>query len=102
MVRLLAISNNRSVNTRETVFLTCVGYGAFITWSVNGEIVRNTPLVTIYEENIQSGRVVRQSILRLCSVGFSSAGNYTCNISDYVTSVSATTQLMVTGWFLLK
>jgi len=101
IVQLVGISNDVSLNGSESVLLACLGYNQLtinFSWDLNGQTVGNTSLVTIYEEDvIQFGKVYKLSLLLLCDVGITSAGNYTCTVSNGLTSVNATTQLMVAG-----
>ena len=85
----------------DTAFLVCVGYGqpyVQISWSLNGEVVTNDSLVTIYEEEVsQGGRLFKQLFLELCSLELSDSGIYTCTVSNDQTVTNATTQLSVYG-----
>ena len=96
------ISNDTTLDTGETALLVCVGYGlpsVSITWSINGETVSNTSLITIYEEEFihSDGRVFKQSFLQLCSVERFNAGSYTCTASNGQRTASAETVLTVAG-----
>ena len=81
--------------------LICVGYGlpnVDITWSRDGQIISNSSLVSIYEEDLaQGGRVFRQSFLQLCSLQMADSGNYTCAVSNGISSLTSTVDLSVLG-----
>ena len=81
--------------------LICVGYGlpnVDITWSRDGQIISNSSLVSIYEEDLaQGGRVFKQSFLQLCSLQMSDSGVYTCSVSNGLSSVNSTVELSVVG-----
>ena len=85
----------------DTAFLVCVGYGqpnVEISWTLNGKVVMNDSLVSIYEELVyQGGRLFKQSFLELCSLELAKSGVYTCSVSNGRTIVNATTQLSVSG-----
>ena len=89
----------------DTAFLVCVGYGqptVEISWTLNGEVVTNDSLVTIYEEEVsQGGRMFKQLFLELCSLELSDSGIYTCTVSNNKTVANATTQLSVYGEYLI-
>lgn len=89
----------------ETVIFTCLGYGipdVEITWRLNNEIVVNSSLVTVYEENYpQDDRgVVRESNLQVCSARITDTGDYTCTVGGGLFTSSATTQLTLVGKYL--
>ena len=90
----------------DTAFLVCVGYGqptVQISWTLNGEVVMNGSLVTIYEEEVsQGGRLFKQLFLELCSLELSDSGIYTCTVSNGQTIANATTQLSVYGEYLIR
>ena len=98
---MVVISDDTSLIVGDTAFLVCVGYGqpyVEISWTLNGEVVTNDSLVTIYEEEVsQGGRLFKQSFLELCSLEVSDSGVYTCTVSNNETAVNATTQLSVSG-----
>ena len=81
--------------------LICVGYGqpnVDITWSRDGQVISNSSLVSIYEEDLaQGGRVFKQSFLQLCSLQMSDSGVYTCSVSNGLSSVNSTVELSVVG-----
>ena len=85
----------------ETAVLICVGFGqpsADITWSRDGQVISNSSLVTIYEEDLaQGGRVFKQSFLQLCSLRMSDSGSYTCTVSNGLSSVNSSVELSVAG-----
>ena len=90
----------------DTAFLVCVGYGqptVEISWTLNGEVVMNNSLVTIYEEEVsQGGRLFKQLFLELCSLELSDSGIYTCTVSNGQTVANSTTQLSVYGEYLIR
>ena len=90
----------------DTAFLVCVGYGqptVEISWTLNGEVVMNDSLVTIYEEEVsQGGRLFKQLFLELCSLELSDSGIYTCTVSNGQTVANSTTQLSVYGEYLIR
>ncbi len=99
ILELVMISNDTSLLVGDAALLACVGFGepnVEITWKRNGEVITNSSLVTITEEEVtQGGRVYKQSFLELCSLMVSDAGVYTCSVSNGETMVNATTQLTV-------
>ena len=103
---LIAISSDTSLNVGDTALLTCVGYSqpdVQITWSRNGENITNASLISIYEEEVtRGGRRLKQSSLELCSVQSLDAGSYVCTVSNGLASISAVTQVFVSGKLLYK
>ena len=101
LVELIVISNNISLTVGDTALLTCVGYGQYdvdITWSRNGEVITNTSLATVYEQQMtRGGRLYENSFLDLCSLEISDTGSYTCSVSSGQLSTNATIQLSVFG-----
>ena len=85
----------------ETAVLICVGFGqpsVDITWSRDGQVISNSSLVTIYEEDLsQGGRVFKQSFLQLCSLRMSDSGQYTCTVNNGLSSVNSSVELSVAG-----
>ena len=81
--------------------LICVGYGqpnVDITWSRDSQVISNSSLLSIYEEDLaQGGRVFKQSFLQLCSLQMSDSGVYTCSVSNGLSSVNSTVELSVVG-----
>lgn len=78
--------------------LTCVGVGETdvkISWSFEGEPVVNSSQVVVYEED--STPEGRRSILQICSLTESDSGDYTCVVSDGITTANSSTELTVTG-----
>ena len=98
-LELVMISNDTSLFVGDAALLACVGFGVpdvEITWTLNGDTVMNSSLVTITEEEVtQGGRVFLQSFLELCSLAVSDSGVYTGSVSNGETMVNATTQLSV-------
>ena len=103
---MVALSNDTSLVEGETVLLACVGSSRIdvdISWSLNGQTVQNSSLVTIYEEEVvQGSRTFKQSFLQLCSLELSDAGDYTCEVTNGQTTDNATLTLDVLGKFSLK
>ena len=95
----MALSNNTSLVEGETALLVCVGYSRIdveISWSLNGQTVQNSSLVTIYEEEVVRGsRTFTKSFLQLCSMELSDAGDYTCEVTNGQTTDNATIALDV-------
>ncbi len=100
-LELVIISNDTSLLVGDTALLVCVGYGIpdlDIIWSANGEVVQNSSIVTIYEEEVlQGGKLFKQSFLQLCSLATSHSGVYTCSVNNGPSVINATTQLSVSG-----
>lgn len=104
-VYLAAISNHSTLFEGDTAILTCLGYGipdVEITWRLNGEIIVNSSLVTIYEENVplQVRGVLKESTLQVCGVRYADTGEYTCTVSGGLASSSASTQLTLVGKYI--
>jgi hypothetical protein len=95
------ISDDMFVGMTETAILACVGTGGpdiEVSWIFNGKPVVNTSLITIHEEVIVVGEtLLKQSLLQICGLVESDAGDYTCVISDGNTNANATTKLSVKG-----
>ena len=79
----------------------CVGYAApsiDISWSFNGETLRNSSLVTIFKENsVGSQGVFQQSFLQLCNRQSYDVGDYTCTVSNALTTANSSISLAVEG-----
>ena len=104
---LAAISDHSTLFEGDTALLTCLGYGTpdvEITWRLNGEIVVNSSLVTIFEEDVplQVRGVLKESTLQVCGVRFTDTGDYTCTVSGGLASSTASTQLSLVGKYALK
>ena len=98
----MAISNSTTVEVGQSTVLVCVGYGGAagvnILWTYEGQTITNDSYNTIYEETTeQGGRSFKQSYLQLCSVQNSQAGNYTCSVSNGITTQSSDVSVSVTG-----
>jgi hypothetical protein len=95
------ISNDMSLRTEENALLACVGYGereVEIIWIFDGEPVINTSLITIHEDDVHKREsIFKQSILQICNLAESDAGDYTCIVSDGFTTANATVQFTVTS-----
>ena len=97
-IQLVAISDHVTLSEGETTILTCLGYGqpdVELMWTFNDENITNSSVVTVYED--QEGRFIKQLFLEICSVRAADSGIYTCTISNNEASVSAMTQLTVSG-----
>ena len=108
VLELAIISNDTSVDAGETAVLVCVGYGqpnVDITWSRDGQIVSNSSISAIYEEDlIRGGRVFRQSFLQLCNIQVADSGSYTCVVSNGLNAINSSVYLAVDisqGMFLI-
>ena len=104
--QIVAISDERVVSPGDTVVLTCVITGQTsedIAWTLNGNSIGNSSLVTISQEDfIQVGRVFRQSFVQICAAGDADAGNYSCIARNGAISVSASTRLTLPGMLILS
>ena len=100
-VEVAAISNDTSLNVGGTAVLICVGYGqpsVDITWTKDGQIISNSSLVSVYEEDLaQGGRVFKQSFLQLCSLKMENSGSYVCSVSNGLSTVNSSLELSVLG-----
>jgi hypothetical protein len=98
---VVLISDDVTVGVGDTTLLICVTYSEDdeeIAWTLNGTSVTNSSFVSIHEEDGVHGVLVfKYSFLELCSVAESDAGGYACAVSDSNGTVSAMTQLTVTG-----
>ena len=81
-----------------------MGYGRFgvdtIGWSFNGQALdpENNPLLAIYEEEIvRDAAVFQQSLLQLCALDSSTAGDYTCTVWSGTAVESVTIPVSVSG-----
>lgn len=103
--QIVAISDERVVSPGDTVVLTCVIFGQTtedITWTLNGNSVGNSSLVTISQEDfIQVGRVFRQSFVQICTASDLDAGNYSCIARNGAVSATASTLLTMPGMPIL-
>ena len=98
---MAAISNDTFLNVGGTAVLICVGYGqpsVAITWTKDGQIISNSSLVSVYEEDLaQGGRVFKQSFLQLCSLQMENSGSYVCSVSNGLSTVNSSLELSVVG-----
>lgn len=93
------MTDNTVLSPGDTAVLVCVAIGpGDITWLRNNQVVTNTSLVSINEENFTKAfTVFRQSSLRICSADGSNEGTYTCVIRNGPASSRATTNVTVLG-----
>ena len=101
LLELAAISNDTSTGVGETTLLVCVGFGqpdVNITWSRDGQVISNSSLVSIYEEDLALGdRQFKQSFLQLCGLEESDSGTYICTVNNGMSSINSSTELSVIG-----
>ena len=103
LLELAVISEDTSVGVGETTLLVCVSFGqpdVDITWSRDGQVISNSSLVSIYEEDLALGdRQFKQSFLQLCGLEGSDSGTYTCTVSSGLSSANSSTELAVVSEF---
>lgn len=100
-VELALISPDTTLAEGETAILACVGYSqpyVEVTWMHRGAPVMNSSLVTTYQEDtVEMGLPFRQSFLQLCSVSLANSGEYTCIVTNGLSSVNSTVQLTISS-----
>lgn len=103
---VLAPDNTR-VGSGSTLMFTCLGYGMpspSITWMKNGVLLSSNSdpdRITTYEANITEGGVtLMRSFLKICNVGPSDEGQYSCVASNGVNSTS-NFQMNISGWLFV-
>ena len=78
-----------------------MGYGqpsVDIAWTKDGQVISNSSLVSVYEEDLaQGGRVFKQSFLQLCSLQMENSGSYVCSVSNGLSSINSSVELTVAG-----
>ena len=96
--------DNTQVGSGSTLMFTCLGYGMpspSITWMKNGVLLSSNSdpdRITTYEANITEGGVtLMRSFLKICNVGPSDEGQYSCVASNGVNSTS-NFQMNISGW----
>ena len=98
---LVILSNNSALAKGETALQACVGQGfpsVEINWLYNGQILMNSSLASISEQDVTQGdEVFKQSFLQICNLTLIDAGGYTCIVSNGEISAASSTQLTVTG-----
>ena len=63
----------------------------------------SSTILTTEDEFVQVGRVFRQSYLQICGAVSTDFGPYTCVVNNGLVDLIASTQLSVTGrWLLLE
>lgn len=99
--------DNTQVGSGSTLMFTCLGYGMpspSITWMKNGVILSSNSdpdRITTYEANITEGGVtLTRSFLKICNVGPSDEGQYSCVASNGVNSTS-NFQMNISGWLIV-
>ena len=95
-------STNTDVVAGDTVYLTCVAYGdppLSVGWLRGDRELSNGSRVTVYEEEreIEGGEKFVTSVLEVCSVGQSDAGEYSCVASNSRGNSSAKMELTVSS-----
>ena len=84
----------------STVFFACVGFGdqiPLVSWSTDGDQLRNNSRVTIYEDLVtENGIDFVQSTLEICSAEESDGREYSCNVRNALGNASVNFQLSVT------
>ena len=98
----MGISNATYVEAGQSAILVCIGYGSeaalSVSWNRGDQTISNGTYETIYEEWIEvGGRTYLQSFLQLCNVQLTEAGNYTCMVTDGVSSTSSDVIVTVAG-----
>lgn len=95
------ISNNTDVLFGETTLLTCIGYAipmVEVSWMLDGRTITNSTATIITEADfVFSGVVFRQSVLRICSVGPTQSGTYTCAVTNTRIDIDAPIEVSVSG-----
>ena len=91
---VVLISDDSTLPGGDTAVLTCVAYNPsneMITWTRDGQPIMDSPVVMIYQRDVVGYTNFKQSLLQICSLGLSDAGNYTCAVG----AANATVQLTV-------
>ena len=100
--KIVLSPNNADIIAGDTVYLTCVGYGdppLSVGWLRGDRELSNGSRVTVYEEERETeggGRFVT-SVLEVCSVDQSDAGEYNCITSNSKGNSSAKMELTVSS-----
>ena len=95
-------SNNTDVFVGDTVYLTCVGYGdppLSVGWLRGDRELSNGSRVTVYEEEreTEGGERFITSVLEVCSVTQSDAGEYSCVATNGRGNSSAKIELLLSS-----
>ena len=95
-------SNNTDVIAGDTVYLMCVAYGdppLSVGWLRGDRELSNGSRVTVYEEEreMEGGESFLTSVLEVCSVGQSDAGEYSCIAANSRGNSSAIMELTVSS-----
>ena len=93
---------NSTVYTTESVLATCSGTGfpqSSITWTHNGQPLKNNSRTTIYENTVEedSGVTSVLSTLEVYNVRTTDGGIYECIITNRIISDSVNFTLTVRG-----
>ena len=104
-VSVAMISNDTTLTLGETALLTCIGYAIPLlemSWMHNGHTVTNSSTSTIVEADILlSNARFRQLSLKICGVGPTDSGTYTCTVTNTQIDIDASTELTVSGKYSL-
>ena len=99
--------DNTTVGSGNTLMFTCLGYGIpspSITWTKDGILLTNnsnSDRITTYEANITEGGVtLMRSFLKICNVGPSDEGQYSCVASNGFNSTS-NFEMNISGWLFV-
>ena len=99
---MVIISNSSVVSVGDSVLLVCMGFGQpsiNFSWSKGGIIEDSSDMLT--EEDMElGGRLYRLSRLKICSIQTCHSGNYNCSISNGISVVTASVEVMVEGKLL--
>ena len=98
---MVIISNSSVVSVGDSVLLVCMGFGQpsiNFSWSREGEEIIKDSSHMLAEEDIElGGRLYRLSLLKICSIQTCHSGDYNCSISNGISVVTASVEVMVEG-----